>query len=138
MHRTVSYRTIYKNALKKNLIKTSLPRTKRKNKYNAIGNEYNGRWYHSKKEASYAAHLDLLLKAGEIKEVIPQFKIDIKINGKHWRNYAVDFRVVTKHDEIQYHEVKGFETEEWRMKWDALHLLKDELLEPGAELIVIK
>lgn len=112
--------------------------TKKKNKYNASSQEFNGRRYDSKKEAEYAEELEWRKKAGEISEVTPQFKIDIRINGKHWRFYKVDFRVVLLDGTVQYHEVKGFVTREWEMKWDALHLLKDELLEPGAELLVIK
>ena len=120
------YRTKFQNA------------TRTKNKYNARGQEYNGRWYHSAKEARYAEELDWLIKSGDILEVKPQARIDIKVNGIHWRNYACDFRVVTKDGTIQYHEVKGFATEEWKMKWDLLHILKDEILEPGAELVLIK
>lgn len=96
-----------------------------------------GRTYDSKAEASYANHLAWRMKAGEITEITPQFRIDIKVNGKHWRYYKVDFRVVLKGGAVEYHEYKGFATEEWKMKWDLLHILKDELLEPGAELVLI-
>lgn len=112
--------------------------TRKKKKYNNTSKTYNGRTYHSIKEANYAEELDWRVRAGEIKEVIPQYKIDIRIGGKHWRNYYVDFKVITKDDSIEYHEVKGYETEEWKMKWDVLHILREEILEPGAELIVIK
>jgi hypothetical protein len=111
--------------------------SQKKNKYSAISQEYNGRWYHSKKEAKYAEELDWRMKAGELTEIKPQHKIEIRVNGKLWRNYLVDFRVVTKDGTVEYHEVKGFATEEWKMKWDLLHLLKAEILEPGAELVLI-
>lgn len=39
---------------------------------------------------------------------------------------------------IQYHEVKGVALPLWVMKWRLLNALKEELLEPDAELIVIK
>jgi hypothetical protein len=96
---------------------------KRKNKYNAQTQKYNGRNYDSVKEANYAKELDWRIKAGEILEVIPQFKIDIKIDGKHWRNYFMDFKVIMADGTEEYHEVKGFATEVWKMKWDACKIL---------------
>lgn len=110
----------------------------RKRKYANTTKTYNGRTYDSKLEAGHAENLDWRIKAGEVKEWTPQYKIAITIKGHHWRNYYIDFRVIMADGSIQYHEVKGFETEVWKMKWDALHLQKDDLLEPGAELIVIK
>jgi hypothetical protein len=107
------------------------------NKFNAVKAEYLGRWYHSKGEAEYAMELDWRKRAGEIKEWIPQFKIDLKVNGIHITNYYMDFKVITKHDAIEFHEYKGMETMEWKIKWNLLHALKDEI-EPGCELILIK
>lgn len=99
---------------------------KRKNKYNSRTQLYNGRSYDSVKEANYAQELDWRKKAGEIKEIIPQFKIDIRINEKHWRNYYIDFKLIMEDDTIEYHEVKGFATEVWKMKWDACRILFPE------------
>jgi len=87
------------------------------NKFNAKTSTYNGRNYHSKKEADYAMELDWLLKAGQIKEIIPQYKISLDINGVHIANYFMDFKVITDDDRIEMHEVKGYETDIWRMKW---------------------
>lgn len=113
-------------------------KSKLKNKFNAKRTEFSGRKYDSKMEAGYAETLEWRKKAGELTEIIPQFKIDIRINGKHWRNYYIDFKCLRKDGIWEYHEVKGFATEVWKMKWGALVMLKEELLEPGAELIVIK
>lgn len=112
-------------------------KTRTKNKYSAKGTEYNGRWYHSKKEARYAEELDWRIKAGEITEVTPQWKIELRVNGVLIANYFVDFKVVTKDGTVQYHEVKGFETIDWQMKWKLLQAIKDEI-EPGVELILVK
>ena len=87
------------------------------NKYNAESTRYGGRNYHSKKEASYAMELDLMKKSGVIKEWIPQFKLSLDINDCHIANYFIDFKVIYPDDKIEYHEVKGFETDVWRMKW---------------------
>jgi len=120
-----------------------IKQTRKKNKYFAQSTTYTSsihgtKTFHSKKEAQYCEELDWRLKAGEIKHYDLQWKIDIRIAGQHWANYYIDFRVIDKHDQIIYVEVKGFETEVWRMKWDALLLLKDEILESGAMLEVVK
>lgn len=112
--------------------------TKKKPKYGNCSKTYNGRTYDSKFEARYAEELDYRIKIGEVKEWFPQVKIEIPINGKKWRNYYIDFKVILTDGTIIYTEVKGYETEVWKMKWDALVYQKDQILEPGAELIVIK
>jgi hypothetical protein len=107
------------------------------NKYGAKTQEYNGRHYHSKLEAAHAQELDLLLKAGEIKEWIPQYKVDLRAYGKHITNYYVDFKVINADDSVEYHEVKGYETDTWQLKWKLFEAQMNEE-EPGAELIVLK
>jgi len=107
---------------------------KRYNKYKAEKQAFNGRSYHSKKEADYAAQLAWLKKAGEVKEIKPQYKIDIRVNGKHITNYYIDFRVVYADGRI---EVKGFQTPEWLLKWRLTEALIDEI-EPGAKLVLVK
>lgn len=109
----------------------------KKAKYNNKSTMYNGRKYDSYKEANYARDLDWRIKAGEIKEVIPQYKIDLRVNGVHIANYFVDFKVIMKDDSIQFHEVKGMVLPLWQMKWRILEATVNEI-EPGAELIVIK
>lgn len=109
------------------MTKNSKPRRiiifhKRQNKYHATSCIYNGIIYQSKKEAAYAQELDLRIKAKDIKSWKRQVKIDIRINGEHWRNYYVDFEVTHNDNSIEWVEVKGFETEVWKMKRDALEL----------------
>jgi len=96
------YKRIYKN---------------RGNKFHAKTTTYNGRHYHSALEAGYAMELDWMLKAGVIKEWIPQWKIDLRINDVHICNYFVDFKVIFPDDHFEYHEVKGYETDVWKLKW---------------------
>ena len=88
-----------------------------KNKYNARRTKYNDRYYDSALEAAYAEELDWRIKAKEIKEVTPQFKISIDINDVHIANYYMDFKVELSDGRIEMHEVKGMETPIWRMKW---------------------
>lgn len=87
------------------------------NKFNASKSTYNGRHYDSKLEAGYAMELDWMLKAGIIKEWIPQWKLDLRVNDIHIANYYVDFKVIFPDKHIEYHECKGYETALWRIKW---------------------
>jgi len=90
--------------------------------------------YHSKKEAGYARELDLLYRAGEIKDWEGQYKLPLDVNGYHICNYIVDFKVINKDGSIELHEVKGFETEIWRLKWK----LTEALYGNKFKLVVIK
>lgn len=109
----------------------------KRNKYNATKQTYNGRSYDSKLEAVYAQELDWRKKAGEIKEIIPQFKIDLRAYGIHIANYFVDFKVVLSDGSVEYHEVKGFETAVWRMKWRLTQAQLTEV-EPQSKLVLVK
>lgn len=110
---------------------------KSSNKFKAKKQDYGGKWYHSKGEAAYAEELDWRIKSGEIKSWDRQVKIPLRVNGVLICNYYVDFKVITKHDSVEYHEYKGFETAEWKMKWQLFTALLSEI-DPGAELVVIK
>lgn len=110
---------------------------KASNKFKAKRQDYGGKWYHSKGEAAYAEELDWRLKAGEIQSWERQVKIPLKVNGVLIANYYVDFKVIDKHGGVQYVEYKGFETAEWKMKWNLFTALLPEI-DPGAELIVVK
>ena len=108
-----------------------------KSKYGNKTRHYNGRTYDSIREATHAEELDWRKKAGEIKEIIPQFKIDIRVNGIHICNYFIDFKCIMSDDSVQFHEVKGMVLPVWELKWKLCQALKDEI-EIGAEWFVIK
>ena len=102
--------------------KTPLKRSPRIKGYSP--QEYNGRRYHSKMEANFAASLDLLKRIGEIQEIEPQFCVEMvahdsrgvpKITMKH----HIDFRVTENDGSYSLLEVKGFITEDYAMrrKW---------------------
>lgn len=97
----------------------------RKTKYGAKSTIYNKRKYDSKAEANYATQLDWRVSAGEIIEVVPQFRLGLYIGGSLWKTWKVDFKVILKNGDIELHEVKGFETMDYLMKRDALLLIKD-------------
>lgn len=81
----------------------------KRNKMNAKRTEYNGRWYDSKAEASYAASLDMLAACGDIDCWLRQVPIDLGADAR----YTVDFLV---HDKagLRAVEVKGQEREGFR------------------------
>ena len=89
---------------------------RKQNKYKAVSCYYKGELYQSKKEMAYAQELDLRIKAKEVKRWERQVKISLDINGYHIANYYVDFKVWLMNGDIELTEVKGFETEIWRLK----------------------
>jgi len=107
------------------------------NKYGAKKSTYNGYNYDSKFESQIAQDLDLRLKAGDIKEVKKQVKIDLQAYGKHITNYFIDFVIVLNDGTNEYIEVKGYETDVWKMKWKMFEA-KINQEEPQATLTVIK
>lgn len=107
------------------------------NKFGAKKQSFGGVMYDSKFEASFAEKLEWRRRAGEIVDIKRQHKIDLRVNDKHWRDYFIDFRIELADGRIQYIEVKGFPTKEWKQKWDLLAIVKDEILEQNAELILI-
>ena len=110
-------------------------KNRKKKKYGNHSQMYNGRRYDSIKEANYAEELDWRLKAKEIKEWTPQFKVELKVNGKLICRYYPDFRVVLPDGEVEFHEVKGgqaTQTDVWKMKWKLFEALMPEI-EPDCD-----
>jgi len=109
------------------------------NKYHAQSTIYNNVSYHSKFEAAYAASLDIMVKAGEIKSWERQIKLDLKVNGIHITNYYIDF-IVHHHDgSREFVECKGFETPTWIMKWRILEATFEDFKEnPDDSMTLVK
>lgn len=91
-----------------------------RSKYGAATTVYEGSRYHSKKEAAYARKLDLLRHAQDDRERVVewrrQIKVPLHVNGVLIANYYCDFLVSFADGREEWHEVKGFETEVWRLK----------------------
>jgi len=102
-------------------------------KYGSIKQSYGGRNYHSRKEAIYAFELDMRVKAGEINGYTNQHKIELYVNDFHVCDYFIDFRVEMNDGTFEYHEVKGFETDVWRLKWKLT-----QAIYPEYKLVLIK
>lgn len=92
-------------------------------KYKSQSCNYNGILYHSKFEAGYAGELDLRKKANDIKDWERQVKISLDVNGFHIANYYVDFLIHHNDGLKEYVEVKGFETDTWKLKWKLFEAL---------------
>ncbi len=91
------------------------------NKYGAKRSEFKGRHYDSKFEAGVAQELDLRLKAGDIKAVEPQFKVEVwcyRENGlKAFKiSHKIDFRIEHKDGSYELIEAKGVETPDYRWR----------------------
>lgn len=88
------------------------------NKYGARKTEYNRRLYDSKKEAEYARWLDFLEQDAQILSWVPQFKIDIEVDGVHICNVFVDFYITHANGEHELVEIKSKATKTpvWRLK----------------------
>ena len=109
------------------------------NKYHAKSTEYGGVVYHSKLEAAYAEELDWRVHAKDIKSWDRQVKLPLKVNGMLIANYYLDFIVTHNNGTKEFVEVKGHETEVWKMKWKILEATFEEFKEsPDDFLTVIK
>ena len=98
-------------------------RFKQPSKYHNTTNVYNDQVYHSIKEANYAGELDLRIKAHDIKSWVRQVRIPLDVGGYHICNYIIDFVVTHNDGTLEYVEVKGFETDVWRLKWKLFEAL---------------
>jgi len=95
------------------------------NKYHSSSTQFEGITYHSKLEAAYAQELSLRERAKDIKSWERQVKLDLKVNGVHITNYYIDFIIHHKDGHREFVEVKGFETDVWKMKWKILEATFD-------------
>ena len=88
----------------------------RRNKFHAVRSAYNGVMYDSKREAAYAAQLDLRQRAKDIDSWEPKPpRFDLRVNGARICTYQTDFKV-SRDGRSWYVEVKGHETREWKLK----------------------
>lgn len=78
----------------------------RKSKYGNVKTEYKGRLYDSKREAEYAAELDLLQRADHL-YWFPQWHVPLHVNRKQVAIYKADFYVVYKDGRSELVDVKG-------------------------------
>lgn len=89
-------------------------------KYGNVYTPYNGRVYHSAKEAEYARTLDQLRKARKKSEKVvrvePQVPYRISVAGVHICKYYLDFKVTYADGRVEYVDVKGVSTDVYKLK----------------------
>lgn len=77
----------------------------------------------SKFEAGKAKQLELLKKAGEIKDFKEQEVLQLVVNGYLVCTYKIDFTVYHHDGTIEYIETKGYATDTWKLKWKLFEAL---------------
>lgn len=78
---------------------------------------YNGVVYASKAEATYAAQLDLMVRAKKIHGWARQVPMTLTVNGAHIGTHYIDFAIQETPDgPIKYVEIKGYETPDYKLK----------------------
>lgn len=95
-------------------------------KYNSRRTDYHGSSYMSKKEAEYAWELDMRKNGGDIKNWEKQVKLSLDVNGVHIANYYMDFIIEHNDGSFEAVEIKGYETDVWKMKWKMAQALYEE------------
>ncbi len=92
----------------------------KRSKYRNKKTQYNGKMYHSKKEAKYAEDLDRAMHAKHKKDRVvswePQVRYDIVVNGQKICTYVLDFLVKYGDGRIEYVDVKGYRTDVYTIK----------------------
>lgn len=83
-----------------------------RHKYGAKPTTVNGRRYDSKAEARYAQALEMRRRAGEVVMYLEQ--VPIRLPGG--TTYRCDFVVFEASGEVRFVDVKGYETETFRIK----------------------
>ena len=103
-------------------------------KYNAKKTKCSaGHNHDSAFEAGYCDTLHFMLKTKQIKNVICQHKVSLVVNGCLICRHIIDFLVTNNDGLLEFHEVKGYETPDWKLK-KAL----TEAIYPDIKYIVIK
>src|ERR1700686_35556 len=113
---------------------------KYRNKYGAKKTELNGIRYDSMFEASVAGDLELRKKAGEIVKIERQVPLELRIYGKLWRTWKIDFVVTLVDGSREFIEAKGMELPDFKMKRVFFEMVfdKDFRQHPEDKLLVIK
>lgn len=105
---------------------------KRPTKYGNTPVEVDGRRFASKAEARRGAELALLQRAGEISGLVFQPRYPVEVNGHLVCVYVGDFGYRTKAGAHVVEDVKGAETDVFRLK---RKLVKAAL---GVEILVVR
>lgn len=108
-------------------VEIKAPRRTKASKHNvrfdAAGRDarmYHGVLYHSRTEAEYASHLDILMLAGEVRSWSRQRPFPLLVGGRLVANYIADFVVEERGGREVIQEVKGWQTPDSKLKMSLL------------------
>lgn len=118
-----------------NITKTIMYQVKRQ-WTNAKKQIVNGFRYDSGFEATYGLYLEGELKAGKIERFERQINIPLIVNGYKVCDYRIDFIVYHKDGITEYVEVKGYQTDVWKLKWKLFESLYTD--KPDVKLTIIQ
>lgn len=104
----------------------------KRSKYGNVKTEYNGFKYDSKAEALYAQQLDLRIRANEVESWERQVPIRMEINGMLICKYIADFKALLKDGTYEWTDVKGIETDVFKLKHKLL-----KALHPDIDLLIV-
>lgn len=78
---------------------------------------HTGHHHDSVFEAEYCDQLALEVRGHLIKGYVSQVPYELKVNGVKICTHVVDFEVMDENGDTEIHEVKGFATEVWQLKY---------------------
>lgn len=82
-----------------------------------------GHFHPSTSEANYCNWLLARKQNKEIKDYRDKLSVKLHVNGKVWRNWAIDFAVEELDGEITYHESKGWNRSDDRFRMKLSHFM---------------
>ena len=77
----------------------------------------------SKLEADYCNQLELLTRAGEIRQYNVQYSFPLIVEGILIAKHIVDFVVINNEGGREVHETKGYATKDWKLKRKLFNVL---------------
>lgn len=86
------------------------------NKYHAQKTEVDGRIFASKREAARYQDLKLLERAGEIRDLVCQWRYALVVDGVHICHYVADFVYTEKDGKNVVEDCKGVRTPLYKLK----------------------
>ncbi len=111
-----------------------------RNKYGAKKTELNGKMYDSKFEAGVAFDLEMRKQNKEITRFETHVPLELRINGKLWRTWKIDFVAYLPDGSREFIEAKGMVLPDFKMKFDFFEIVfdKDFRQHPDDKIILIR
>ena len=85
-------------------------------KYENTPTRYDGHRFDSSSECDYYKHLLKLQRAGAVQMILRQVPFHLTSNSENIAKYVCDFQVFYKNGTIEFVDVKGIETDMFKLK----------------------